>query len=83
MVGNNTVSGRFSFFEKYLKWFGIQNEAVNSSVVEKVLKAVESLRVSKTGALIVFSKVDNPSFVNSGVLIDAVISVKLLETIFQ
>jgi uncharacterized protein (TIGR00159 family) len=83
MIGNNTVRGRFSFFEKYLKMVGIENQDFTSTVSDKVIKVVEKLSKDKTGALILISKVDNLTFINTGVLIDSLVSVELLETIFN
>jgi len=83
MIGNNTVGGRFSFLEKFLKLVGIETEVLRYSVSNKIISVIEKFSQDKVGALILISKTDNTSFINSGVFIDSIVSTELLETIFN
>lgn len=83
MIGNSTVKGRFSFFEKYLSILGMQNDILNQNVSDKLIKVVQNLSQEKVGALILLIKNDLPSVVNTGQLLDSIVNVSLLESIFN
>lgn len=83
MVGNNTVKGRFSFFEKYLNILGVHSDVLNQNVSEKLFKVIKNLSHNKVGALILLTKNDLPSIVNTGQLLDSIVNVSLLESIFN
>ncbi|MBT8231232.1 MAG: TIGR00159 family protein [Saprospiraceae bacterium] len=83
MIGNNTMKGRFSFFDKYLKKLGIENFTNSKSAFDIILKAVKSLSSKKTGALIVLTKTNLPALINTGQFLDCKLNVKILETIFN
>lgn len=56
----------------------------NSARIKPIIDACKSMQKSKTGALIVFAKYyDEQFFQNSGEIIEAKISKRLLESIFQ
>ncbi len=84
MIGRSTVMNN----EKLLKALHIYKNTVDeeelSSRLNSVVKAADELGKSRTGALIVFARTDSlNSFVESGDLINAIISKRLLLTIFQ
>jgi len=59
-------------------------EKNNNSKIKPIIDACKSMKKSRTGALIVFTKYfDEQIYQNSGELIDARVSKRLLESIFQ
>ncbi len=82
MIGNNTVKGRFNFLESFFKFTGIKNKAFIDRVCGNVIEAIEHLSQTKTGAILVFTKSDLPSLVNTGFFIDSELNSILLEAIF-
>ncbi|TVR81165.1 MAG: TIGR00159 family protein [Chitinophagaceae bacterium] len=83
------IIGRGSHFKRnrwLKKWFPnkIQTEEELESYIEETLSAIAIFQKAKTGSLIVFANTSKLQFfANSGVKIDAVISSKLLESIFE
>jgi uncharacterized protein (TIGR00159 family) len=65
--------------------FGNKEIAKNNSArIKPIIDACKSMQQSKTGALMVFAKFyDEQYYKNSGEIIDAKISKRLLESIFQ
>lgn len=81
--------GRNASLQKNKAWwsflFGRKDIVKNNSVrIKPIIDACKSMQKSKTGALIVFAKYyDEQFFQNSGEIIEARISKRLLESIFQ
>lgn len=81
--------GRNASLQKNKAWwsflFGRKEIVKNNSVrIKPIIDACKSMQKSKTGALIVFAKYyDEQFFQNSGEIIEAKISKRLLESIFQ
>lgn len=81
--------GRNASLQKNKAWwsflFGRKDIVKNNSVrIKPIIDACKSMQKSKTGALIVFAKYyDEQFFQNSGEIIEAKISKRLLESIFQ
>ncbi len=83
LIGKNT------FLQKNKAWWGYlfgnkEIERDNLARIKPVIDACKSMKKSRTGALIVFVKFyDDQLFANSCEVIDAKISKRLLESIFQ
>ncbi|WP_276360388.1 diadenylate cyclase CdaA [Daejeonella sp. H1SJ63] len=81
--------GRNASLQKNKAWwsflFGRKDIVKNNSVrIKPIIDACKSMQKSRTGALIVFAKYyDEQFFQNSGEIIEAKISKRLLESIFQ
>lgn len=81
--------GRNASLQKNKAWWSFlfgRKEIVknNSTRIKHVIDACKSMQKSRTGALIVFAKYyDEQFFQNSGEIIEARISKRLLESIFQ
>lgn len=81
--------GRNASLQKNKAWWSFlfgRKEIVknNSARIKHVIDACKSMQKSRTGALIVFAKYyDEQFFQNSGEIIEARISKRLLESIFQ
>ncbi len=83
LIGKNTSLQKNKAWWSFL--FGKSEEVKNNMArVKPVLDACRNMQKTKTGALMVFAKYfEEPFFQNSGELIDAAISKRLLESIFQ
>lgn len=87
-LGRNTFRRQISFINQTFgvnrkKFAGKLSEQKEKQIFE-IVKAITKLSESKTGALILFSDSPNlQSFSNSGVVLDAKISSRLLESIFN
>lgn len=83
MVGKNASLQKNKSWWIFL--FGKKEEVNNNLArIRPVLAACQNMQKTKTGALIVFAKYfEEQYFQNSGELIDATISKRLLESIFQ
>ncbi|MEJ5964335.1 diadenylate cyclase CdaA [Pedobacter immunditicola] len=83
LIGKNT------FLQKNKAWWGYlfgnkEIERDNLARIKPVIDACKSMKKSRTGALIIFVKFyDDQLFANSCEVIDAKISKRLLESIFQ
>ncbi|HEY1025454.1 MAG TPA: diadenylate cyclase CdaA [Sphingobacteriaceae bacterium] len=80
--------GKNASFQKNAWWsviFGKKEEQKNNlSRIKPIVDACKSMQKVRTGALIVFAKYfDEEYFQNSGEILDAKISKRLLESIFQ
>jgi len=82
VIGNRTMQGRFKFLDRYFKFTGMKNSDYVNKTILKLTTALRHLSDKQTGALLVFSKTDLPSIINSGQLIDAHLNPDLIETIF-
>lgn len=82
VVGRGTMAGRENFIRRLLgKEWEVED---NDAIIQSILRAIQGFSKNKTGALIVFSRDANvESFANSGVILDANISSRLLESIFN
>lgn len=82
-IGKNTILQNNLAW--YYKLFGKKDLAQDNLLkIKPILDACRNMQNSKTGALIVFFKFyDDQLFTNSGEVIDANISKRLLESIFQ
>ncbi|MFM6977014.1 MAG: diadenylate cyclase CdaA [Sphingobacteriaceae bacterium] len=83
MIGKNASLQKNKTWWLFL--FGKKEELNNNLArIKPVLDACQSMQKSRTGALIVFAKYfEEQYFQNSGEIIDAMISKRLLESIFQ
>lgn len=83
LIGKNTSLQRNKAWWLFL--FGRKEEMNNNLArIKPVIDACKSMQKSKTGALIVFAKYfEEQHFQNSGEMMDATISKRLLESIFQ
>lgn len=81
--------GKNAFLQKNKAWYGYlfgkkEIERNNMNRIKPIIDACKSMKKTKTGALIVFVKFyDEQFFANSGEVIEAKISKRLLESIFQ
>src|SRR3546814_333332 len=81
--------GRNSFLNRHKGWlrfiFGNKTiEGVNYDKIKPIIEACRSMKNTKTGALIVFARnIDGQDFFNNGESLNAVVSKRLLETIFS
>lgn len=82
VVGRGTMAGRENFIRRLLgKEWEVED---NDAIIQSILRSIQGFSKNKTGALIVFSRDANvESFANSGVILDANISSRLLESIFN
>jgi len=82
VVGRGTMAGQENFIRRLLgKEWEVED---NDAIIQSILRAIQGFSKNKTGALIVFSRDANvESFANSGVILDANISSRLLESIFN
>ena len=83
LIGKNTFLQQNKAWWGYL--FGSKNiEQNNLTRIKPIIDACKSMKKSRTGALIVFVKFyDDQLFANSCEMIDAKISKRLLESLFQ
>ena len=80
----NTLRQRSSFLNRLLKDSSEKSSAFQDQTVEAVHQAIMKLSQSKTGALIVFGEEqDIQNLQNSGIPIDARISLGLIQSIFN
>lgn len=82
VLGRGTIAGRENIVRRFLgrEW----NIEYNNATIQSVLRSIQGFSKTKTGALIVFSRDANVvSFSSSGVVLEADISSKLLESIFN
>ncbi len=64
-------------------WLSADTAAATASIIPKVVEAVERLAARKHGALIVFQRIAPlQDYINTGVLLDAVVSPELILQIF-
>ena len=83
MLGNNTLRQRSRFFKRLLDRNLTASQA-DSTKVNAIVRAMETLKSKKTGALILFTPTPELTFArDAGVLLDAEVSKPLLENIFQ
>ncbi|MES2875292.1 MAG: diadenylate cyclase CdaA [Bacteroidota bacterium] len=81
--------GRNASLQKNKAWWSFlfgrnEIEKDNSARIRPIIDACKSMQKSKTGALIIFAKYyDEQFYQNSGEIIDARVSKRLLESIFQ
>ena len=83
LIGKNTSLQRNKAWWMFL--FGRKEELnYNLARIKPIIDACKSMQKTKTGALIVFAKYfEEQHFQNSGELLDATISKRLIESIFQ
>lgn len=83
MIGKNTVFNNQGWIRRFfLK--GVDKESADAIYLRECLEAAENLAAQMTGALIVFARTSELQFfANSGTAIDAAVSARLLESIFQ
>ena len=82
MIGKSTTFNRENLLNNFLYWK--KSEQIQAMNITPVVEAAKSLGASNTGALIVFSKSSELKFyAESGDLIDAQISKRLLMSIFN
>lgn len=82
VIGNRTVRGRANFLDRLFKLSGIKSSTYVDEICNQLTNAIANMRESYTGALLVFSRTDLPSLINTGQLVDARLTSQLLETIF-
>ena len=82
MIGDNTLKGRYRFLEKLFIPNSMSDSEKVKALVDEIIKASKNLSHSHTGALIYISKTEIPALLKTGVIINAKVSQKLLETIF-
>lgn len=82
VIGNRTLHGRFSFFDKIFNLSGIKSSNYINEICSKLITAITFMSESQTGALLIISRTDIPSLINTGQLIDAKLNTPLLESIF-
>lgn len=83
-LGQNTLKRRPGFFKQLFNREETRDTQEQERLINKILKAVERMAKAKTGALMLFT--DNPNvegYSESGVLIDAQLSTRLIESIFN
>jgi uncharacterized protein (TIGR00159 family) len=84
LFGRNFLKGRSNLLRQIFGDTISQQTTLSEQMINKIVTVTEKLAFTKTGALIVFTQ--NPSlqgFDNSGVKLDARISTRLIESIFQ
>jgi uncharacterized protein (TIGR00159 family) len=82
-LGNSTLKGRFAFLIKYFNK-NVNLTTLTSEKIDEIKKAIFSLAKSKTGALIIFTSMDDPVISDkNGIVINGEISEELLESIFD
>ncbi len=83
MIGKNTAFSNKGWIRRFfLK--GVAKDAEDVGYIRESLEAAEALAAQMTGALIVFARTSELQFfANSGTPIDAHVSARLLESIFQ
>jgi len=82
VIGNRTIAGRFNFLDKLFKLTGLRNSGFIQEVSDRVISSIENLSKFKTGALLVFTKMELPVLINTGQIIDAELNSLLLESLF-
>jgi len=82
MIGDNTLKGRFGYFDKLFKQTGLDISSHAKKLTDDIITAVADLSKTKTGALLILSKSDIPAIAKTGRVIDAKVSSILLENIF-
>lgn len=82
MLGSNNLTGKDSILRKIGTW-NFQSGVAESVNLTPVIKACASMSKNKTGAIIVLARSSDLSFYeNTGDLMDAEVSKRLLESIF-
>ena len=82
-LGRGSGIGKGRFFERLFQR-GIQTQSELDLVKDEIVRAVNNMAAVKTGALIVFTDSgEKQFFANSGVSINAEISSKLIESLFD
>ena len=82
LLGSSSLTGRDSLTRKILPWNWNEEHTIKADLIP-VIKACESMANTKTGAIIVLSRTtDLKFFENSGDIMDADVSKRLLESIF-
>ena len=83
LLGSNTFTGKSAFGKQFLTW-NWKSEKMNDLTVVPVIKACKDLSRNNTGAIIVIAKSSELRFyTNTGDLIDAAVSKRLIESIFS
>ncbi|MFM6954669.1 MAG: diadenylate cyclase CdaA [Sphingobacteriaceae bacterium] len=81
--------GKNASLQKNKAWWVLlfgKKEEINQNIsrLKPIIDACKSMQKSKTGALIIFAKhAEEPYFQNTGELLEATVSKRLLESIFQ
>ncbi len=83
LIGKNaSIHKNKVWWTLFIKRKEIENN--NSTYIEPVIEACSNMQKSRTGALIIFAKYfDEQYYQNSGETMDAIISRRLIESIFQ
>lgn len=82
-IGRGTGIGERSFWNRLLSR-KISESNISSQLVNSIVRSINNLAKAKLGALIVFTRTKGEYFfADTGVFMDAEISSKLLESIFQ
>jgi len=83
IIGKNTIANRKSFWSRFFPK-SISIESDESANFRSVLEACKNLSADKTGALIIFARTyEEQIFTNNGEVLNAKISKRLLESIFN
>src|SRR5262245_27191806 len=81
MVGRTTELNRDNFFKSLMNWRNRHHEDFD---IHQVLDAVKTLKATRTGALIVFSRdMDLKSYTDTGDPLDADVTKRLILSIFN
>ena len=81
MVGRTTELNRENFFKSIVNW---RNRHHDDFDINQVLDAVKTLKATRTGALVVFSReMDLKSFLDTGDPLDAEVTKRLILSIFN
>lgn len=83
MIGKNTTFSNYGWLRRFF-FKGVDKDAEDVVYIRETLEAAETLAATMTGALIVFARTSELQFfANSGTPLDARVSSRLLESIFQ
>ncbi len=83
MIGKNTSLSNYGWLRRFF-FKGVHAEEEDASYLREALEAAETLAAQMTGALIVFARTSELQFfANSGTPLDAQLTARLLESIFQ
>jgi diadenylate cyclase len=80
MLGSNTFGGKNPITEKFFKW---HPQRVSSKDITPVIKACSTMSKTKTGAIIIIERnTDLKFYADTGDIMDAEVSKRLIENIF-
>jgi len=84
LIGKNFTFRRTKFWSRLFRPHEKEKKEVNYDLIQPILEACNSMKLSKTGALIIFAKnFEEQIFQNNGEILNCKVSKRVLESIFN